>query len=676
MRHRPAALAIVPLLTLPLLQNGAYASGETLLEPVVVTSPRLARDIHDTPAAVGVVDEDQLQQGRQHLQLDESLNRVPGVFLQNRYNFAQNLRLSIRGFGARAPFGIRGIRLMVDGIPETLPDGQSQVDMIDLESARRVEVLRGPSSALYGNAAGGVVDIHTMEGPEPGYVELRGTVGSHDFRRYGAKGGGQQGPWNAHVSAWDMRYEGYREQSRTEKSMVNAKARYDIDSRRSVTTVLTALDQPVGQDPAALTRQQVRENRRQATAGATQVDAGQEVRQQRLGLVYRDAASLPGELTARAFYTNRDFRQQLPFAGNSLVEFDRDFFGTGLDYTDGTRLLGRPLRYTVGTEAAWQRDDRQRTNINSGDRTQNELQKAANMAVFGQTDLDLAPRLTATAGARYDHVRLEIDDNFGDQTGSGRRNFDEISGTLGLAFRLTTDHRVYGNVGTAYETPTFTEIKDADGGAGFSRDIEPQRAINYELGVKGFLGDRARYDIAVFRVDTRNEIIVVGSQDGVNEFDNAGRTRRDGLEAGVEYFLTPDVTVSGAYTLSRYRFRRFGDANQTFDGNRMPGLPDHAFFGELAWRDPAGVYAILDGLVVGRVYANNANDERVSGYGILNARVGTTQRAAGMEVETFVAVNNLTNREYFSNIRVNANGGQYYEPAPERNFFAGLRARF
>ncbi|MCH8503467.1 MAG: TonB-dependent receptor [Ectothiorhodospiraceae bacterium] len=675
MRRRLAAMALAPLVGFS-VAPAAVAEEGTMLEPIVVTSPRLARDVMDTPAAVGVVDEEQLQQGRQQLQLDETLNRVPGVFFQNRYNLAQNLRLSIRGFGARAPFGIRGIRLAVDGIPETLPDGQSQVDMIDLESAQSVEVIRGPSSALYGNAAGGVVDIRTMDGPERSYAELRGTVGSDDFRRYGVRGGGQQGPWNAHISAWDMRYEGYRDQSRTEKSMINAKVRYDIDAGRSLTTVMTALDQPVGQDPAALTRQQVRENRRQATAGAEQVDAGQEVKQQRVGMIYRDAAAFPGELSVRAFYTNRDFRQQLPFAGNSLVEFDRDFFGAGADYTDDTSLLGLPLRYTVGTEAAWQRDDRQRTNISADARTQDELQKATNLALFSQGDLALTPRLTATLGVRYDHVRLEIDDRFGDQTGSGRRNFDEASGTLGMAYRLTDDHRVYGNVGTAYETPTFTEIKDADGGAGFSRDIDPQRAVNYEVGLKGFLGDRAQYDIAVFRVETRDEIIVSGSQDGVNEFDNAGRTRRDGLEAGIEYFLTPQLTLSGAYTLSRYRFRRFRDADERFDGNRMPGLPDHALFGELAWRDPSGVYAILDGLVIGRVYADNANDERVSGYGIMNARVGTTQRAGVMEVETFVAVNNLTNREYFSNIRVNANAGQYYEPAPERNFFAGVRARF
>ncbi len=675
---RLVGLALIPLLGLP--AGPVLGQQDGMLDPIVVTAPRIGRDLQDTPAAVGVVDEEQLQQGRQQLQLDEALNRVPGVYFQNRYNFAQNLRLSIRGFGARAPFGIRGVRILADGFPETLPDGQSQVDAIDLESAQSVEVIRGPSSALYGNASGGVIDVRTMDAPAQPYTELRGTVGSYDFQRYGLRGGGQSGPWSAHVSAWDMQYGGYRDQSRTEKSLFNTKVGYAIDPERSLTMVVTALDQPVGQDPSALTRAEARENPRQAGGQAAQVDSRQEVEQQRVGLRYDDAGTLPGELALYVFYANRDFEQQLPSTFfPSRIEYGREFFGGGAQYTDAIDAGGLPLRYTTGVDMARQRDDRQRYTVTAeGDRdnqTQDELQKGTNIGAYGQLDLRLTDRLTTTLGARFDHVRLSIDDRFGDQVGSGRRNFDELSGTLGLGYQLTDDHRAYANVGTAFETPTFTEIKDAEGGVGFSRDIDSQRAVNYELGMKGFLGDNARYDVAVFRVETRDEIVVVSSEGGVDEFDNAGRTRRDGVEAGIEYFLTPQLTVSGAYTWSRYRFRRFQDGDDRFDGNRLPGLPEHALFAELAWRE-GDVYAILDGLVASQVYADNANSERVPGYGVLNARVGTTARTERLDVETFVAVNNLTNKDYFSNIRVNAAGGRYYEPAPERNFFAGMRVRF
>ncbi len=677
-------LVVLPLATAAItLPPVAAAQDGARLEPITVTSPRLERDLQQTPAAVGVVDEEELQQGRQQLQLDESLNRVPGVFFQNRYNFAQNLRLSIRGFGARAPFGVRGIRILVDGIPETLPDGQSQVDAIDLETAESVEVIRGPSSALYGNAAGGVVDIRTKDGPAEPYAELRGTVGSYDFQRYGVMGGGQSGPWNAHISAWDMQYEGYRDQSRTEKRMANAKATYAIDDQRSVTTVFTALDQPVGQDPGGLNRTEVRDNRRQATANAENLDAGQEVEQQRLGLIYRDGATYAGELTLRGFYTRRDFRQQLPFEGPSLIEYDRDFFGIGGEYTDQYTLAGRPATFVAGVESAWQRDARERFNVeDDGDpdeQTQDAVEKAEDYGVFAQTDVAVTDALDITLGGRYDRVRFEIDDRRpdGDGEASGSQRFDEVSGTFGIGLQLHPDHRWYTNVGTAFETPTFTEFYDPnEPDEGFDPGLGPQRAVNLETGLKGFLGDRAQYDVAVFGVRSRDEIVQVDTDP--DRFDNAGRTRRVGVEAGLEYFVTPELSFTGSYTWSDYRFRRFQseDGSEDFRGNRLPGLPEHNLFLEAAWRETEGFYAIADALIVSNVYADNANNERVSGYGVLNARVGTEHRWQRGRVETFVAVNNITNQEYFSNVRVNAGFGRFFEPAPERNFFTGVRARF
>ncbi|MCP1676217.1 iron complex outermembrane receptor protein [Natronocella acetinitrilica] len=650
------------------------------LEPITVTAPRVERDITRTPQAVSVVQPEDIQDGRQGLQLDESLNRVPGVFMQNRYNFAQNLRVSIRGFGARAPFGVRGIRVFVDGIPETLPDGQSQLDAIDLESVDRIEVIRGPSSALYGNATGGVLDITTRDGPPTPYLELRGTAGSDNFRRYGVRGGGEQGPWNYHFSAWELAYDGFREQSETEKRLFNGKVRYDFDEHRSLTTVFTALDQPVGQDPGGLTRQQVRDNRRGANANAINLDAGQEVEQQRLGLIYEDRAVAGGTLRARTFYTQRDFRQQLPFPGQSLIKFERDFYGLGLDYSNAFSAGNTPVRYIVGVEVDEQRDDRERFGVNpQGEVTgqsQDERQKATAAGTFAQADIGLTDRLDWTVAGRVDRVRFRIDDRLqdgGDQSGS--QSFTEVSAATGFSYQLLPAHAVYASVGTAYETPTFTEFAPPGGGGGFNPDLEPQRAVNAEVGIKGFLGDNTRYDLAVFSVRTRDEIVNV--QTDPNVFGNAGRSRRYGLELGLEHFIGDNLSVSGAWTVSDFRFTDFEDADGTdFSGNRLPGLPKHALFGEIAWREPNGAYAIVDALVVSRVYANNANDENVGGYGLVNTRVGTVQRMGTSEVETFVGLNNVFDRDYFSNVRVNANNAQYYEPAPGRNVYAGVRARF
>ncbi|MCK8515822.1 TonB-dependent receptor [Methylonatrum kenyense] len=666
-----------------LLGTGIGSSGVALaesvrLDPITVTSPRVERDITETAQAVSLVEPEDIQDGRQALQLDESLNRVPGVFMQNRYNFAQNLRVSIRGFGARAPFGIRGIRILVDGIPETLPDGQSQVDAIDLESVDRIEVIRGPSSALYGNATGGVLDIRTMEGPEQRYVELRGTAGADDFRRYGIRGGGQGGGLNYHYSAWELAHDGFREQSETRKQMFNGKLRYDVTSTRSLTTVFTAYNQPLGEDPGGVTREEVRGNRRAAAPNAVNLDAGQTIQQRRLGLTYRDTDLGGGTLQTRVFYTTRDFEQQLPFPGDSLVGFERDFYGIGIDYSNRLSIAGMPLRYIIGGEVDEQRDDRYRFNTFSGNQVQDERQKATAAGAFAQGELGLTERLDLTLASRLDRVRLRIDDRGDGPDVSGSETFDEASASAGLSFQALPEHRIYATVGSSYQTPTFTEFARIDDSGnltgGFNPDLDSQRAVNYELGAKGFLGDRTRYELAVFQVRTRDEIVNTGTDP--NQYENAGRTRRSGVELGLEHFLMSRLSVSGAYTYSDFKFRDFEAQGENFRGNRLGGLPRHAFFGELAWREPGGSYAILDTLLVGRVYADNANNEKVAGYGLINARVGTVQRLGVSELETFVAVNNLLDKDYFSNVRVDAAGGRFFEPAPGRNAYAGVRARF
>jgi iron complex outermembrane receptor protein len=662
------------------------AEADTPDDRVRVTVTRTERALLEAPAAVSKVSEEALQTARQQLQLEEALNRVPGVFFQNRYNFAQNQRVAIRGFGARSPFGIRGIRLLVDGFPETLPDGQAQVDAIDLESVTSAEILRGPSSALYGNAAGGVISLATEDGRglEPG-AQFRTTLGSYGFRRLGVQAGGAFDSWNTYVSAWDLRYDGYREQSETEKRLLNAHIGHQLDAERRIGIVLTALDQPRGEDPSALTRDQVEENRRSAGGQAVQVDSRQVVDQYRLGLRYEDTDLLSGRFEAYAFVAERDFFQQLPSSFfPSLIEFDRKFAGGGLQHSSGFQLGGLPARYTAGFDVARQRDDRRRFNVDrSGERssqTQDELQRADNLGVFVQFDFELTSRWRAVAGLRHDRVDLDIDDRFsspaGESLGSGERSFDETSWTVGLNYLISDDHQLYLNAGTAFETPTFTEIKDAAGGVGFSQDIDPQLARNIELGYRARWTERTSLDLAVFRVNTRDEIVVVSSVDGLNLFDNAGRTERDGVELSLQHRLTDALTFNASYTWSRFRFESFRDGGAIFDGNRMPGLPENVLFAELAWRGGTGAYAIVDVLAVDQLFADNANEESVAGHAVVNTRFGKEFDLGQRQLELFLALNNVTDRRYFSNVRVNATRGRYFEPAPERNVFGGVHLRF
>ena len=354
-------LVLAPVLT----TTGSLAFGQTT-EPeetlvLEVTSSRLVRDLYETPAAVSVVQAPDIRQGQQRLQLDESLNTVPGLFFQNRYNFAQNLRLSTRGFGGRSPFGIRGIRIQVDGIPYTLPDGQSQVDAIDLDSAQRIEVIRGPSSVQYGNAAGGVIDITTALGDElPEGARLRLDGGSHDYRKATIQGNGVRGDTSAIATLSWLNVNGHRNQSEAEKGLFNARLSHDIEAGRRLIATFNALHNPKAEDPGGLSETQAEQDPEQATANAERFDSQQFVDQQTLGLQYRDAAALPGELLVNTFFSRRDFAQQLPFPGSNRVAFDRQFYGVSSQYQQVSTLAGLPLTWVTGVDVHRQSDDRRR----------------------------------------------------------------------------------------------------------------------------------------------------------------------------------------------------------------------------------------------------------------------------------------------------------------------------
>ncbi|WP_163561064.1 TonB-dependent receptor [Halomonas sp. NO4] len=483
------------------------------LPTITVSAPRLERRLYDTPAAVSAVTREEIQRGEQGVRLDEALAPVPGLFLQNRDNFAQGQRISSRGFGARGTFGIRGLHIRVDGIPYTLPDGQAQIDAVDLDSAERIEVIRGPASVLYGNAAGGVIDITTGDGSElrrSPVVRLQG--GSDDFYKLAVRQGGETGNWVHSVSLSALDFDGYREQSAVEKRLLNARLGYRLDDDRTLSALLNVLDLPTAEDPGGLTAEEVAEDRRQAAPDSLALDAGQAVEQQLLGLFYEDRDLAGGELNLRGFVSRRDFEQQLPFPGNSLIDYQRHYYGGGADYTQATALGGLPLRYVAGLDISRQEDDRGRHRVDGQGqiiaRSADEQQNATATGAFLQAELGLTEALDLSAGVRYDRVRMTIDDDyFGDgRDDSGSHTFREWTGSLGLSYRYHPDHQVYATLGNAFETPTFTEFARDDGRGGFNPAIEPQQALNREIGLRGTLADDLRYELVAFSVRVDDEV--------------------------------------------------------------------------------------------------------------------------------------------------------------------------
>lgn len=686
-RAASTALWLTPWLLTTAAQVPAQDNeDETGASPVTiqVTSPRLGRSLYDTPSSLSVVQPDDIAGGQPQLQLDEALATVPGLYFQNRYNFAQNLRLSMRGFGSRAPFGVRGIHLRVDGIPYTLPDGQAQVDAVDLESVERIEVIRGPASVQYGNAAGGVVDITTRTGAGRPGSSLRLDGGSDGFYKGQVQGQGESGPVSASASLSWLDYEGYREQSEVNKGLFNGRVRYEGLRGRTVTTTLNLLETPQAEDPGGLTASQVRNDRQQATNAAVALDAGQEVSQQTLGVIYRDPDIFPGELTLGSFLSRRDFRQQLPFPGPSLIDYERLYYGGYLQYQQSFDLHGRPVQISAGTDAARQQDDRSRYRV-SFDReitgqTQQEDQVATSLGVFVQGDVEWSGGLRTSLGLRHDYLKLAIDDRWlsDGEDGSGSRRFHENSGMFGISYRLAPQRQLYANIGTAFESPTFTEFARPDGRSGFNPDLEPQQTVSRELGMRGVLAGELDYDVALFSADVRNEILPF-DQDGRTFYQNAGKTDRRGIEIGLGWTPAWAWRVTSALTLAEYQLDSFGDNS----GNRMPGLPRQQWVNQLRWRNPDQLYLSLETRYQGKVYAENSNQTRVKDYWLVHLRGGKAFRFGDRQLELFAGIRNLLDEDYFSNIRINANSDRpdpdnrgYFEPAPERHFHAGAELSF
>lgn len=659
----------------------AQTDTEAVLPTVEVSAPRLAREIYATPAAVSTIEQDAIAQGQQRVRLDESLNRVPGVFLQNRDNFAQGQRISIRGFGARAPFGVRGITVMVDGIPYTLPDGQAQLDAIDLDSAERIEVIRGPSSVLYGNAAGGVIDITTADGRDNPGTRLRMGAGSDGYQKMALQNGGVQGDWSHHISLTALNVDGYREQSSTEKYLLNAKLRRELGSDRALTAIINLLDNPRSEDPGALNAREVAEGRDQAAPNSLALDAGQTVDQQLIGLQYEDLSAGEGELYLKGFIAQRDFEQQLPFVGSSRLGYQRDYMGASAEYHHEVTLGNLPLNYIVGVDAVRQKDDRFRNDVNPqgavGEPLADETQTATSTGVFAQGDLALSELLTLSLGTRFDRVDLDVDDDFaadGDQ--SGQRTFNEWSGSAGLSYRYRPQHQAYINTGTAFETPTFSEFANPAGG-GFNPGVEPQKAWNREVGLRGYIAPLALdYDVALFSVRVRDELVPY-DEGGRTFYQNAGDTKRDGVELALGWQLADQWRLDSALTLARYEFDEFATPSERFDGNRIPGLPEQTWVSQLTWENLDERFATLETEYVGDLVADNANETSVDSYWLVNLRVGDGwQLSQQTRLSAYVGLRNLLDEEHYSNVRLNGTFGRFYEPAPGRSVYGGVELSF
>ena len=669
---------------------------QPVLMPEVVTSAtRTERDSFDLPVAIDSVDQRVIQEDKPQVNLSEALNRVPGIAILNRQNYAQDLQISSRGFGARSAFGVRGIRLIADGIPATLPDGQAQAASFNLGSAERIEVMRGPFSSLYGNAAGGVIQLFTADGPPQPTLSGSLSGGSYGMYKGGLQLGGQNGPFNYIFDASRFHLDGYRDHSTTTRDQANAKFKMPLQSG-VLTMLVNTLDQPETQDPLGLSRAQVMANPRQADASATTFNTRKSVRQNQLGLVYDVSLGSADQLQVKTYLGDRQVTQYqaIPLAAQAaatsagaVVDQDFGYEGLGLRWTRNVSAGERPLTFSTGFDydrMAQHRKGYLNNNGISGALKRDEDNTVTNTALYAQLEWKFAPSWAASAGLRHSRLRFNSRDYFiaaGNPDDSGGVSYNKTTPVAGIVLNATPAWNVYANLGRGFETPTLIELAYRPGGAtGLNFALQPATSLHKEIGVKGKLGNAARVNLALFHIDTSDEIVVNSAAGGRTDYKNASKTRREGVEFSVESYLGAGFEAYLAYTWLDAQFTQpftSGTPAVTVSaGNKLPGVPAYALFGELIWRHAAtGFHAGLELRANGKVYVNDVNSAFTDPYTVGNARAGFEQRGKKWRLTEFARVDNVTARQYVGSVIVADGNGRFYEPAPVRNYLLGLNAQ-
>lgn len=674
-----------------LIAAGASAQAAEPSQTVVVTATRTQQSIFETPAAIDAVGGEALREHRLRVNFSEGIGRVPGLNVQNRHNYAQDLQVSSRGFGARASFGVRGVRLLQDGIPLTMPDGQGQTGLFDLDAADKVEVLRGPFAALYGNSSGAVINLITAPAQQS-MLEVNATDAENGLWRLGSTFAGKAQAFDVSGNLSRFQTDGVRVHSTARRDVANVKVRYAPDQRSSLTVIANALDQPETQDPLGLTRAQLDADREQAGTNAIELNTRKSTRHLQGGLAYQRELSAHNQLRLTGYAGDRDLTQYLAnpstgFTGSGgVVNLARRFGGAGLQWDHAGDIAGGSYELTFGVEYDRMKE-RRRGFVNDAG-TRGDLRRDEDDTVYGVNGYAIAEwrptqRWSFAGGVRHSDVQFKIVDYFiigPNPDDSGELSFDSTQPVLGALFEVTPRLNVFVSGGRAFETPTFAELAyRPDGSPGLNLELAAATSNNYEVGAKLLLGEQSRLNATLFRSDTRQDIVTGPSPfPGRNTFVNAARTRREGGELSLQAMTSGSLDLNIAYTYTRARFEQFINfAGLDLSDNRIPGVPAQSAYAEVNWRPAAtGFSTGLEVRWIDRVYVNDVNSAFAEDYAAVNWHVGWRQRVAGWQLNAFARIDNVTDENYVGSVIVNAANDRYFEPSPGRVFYLGVTAGY
>ncbi|HEY2396604.1 MAG TPA: TonB-dependent receptor [Rudaea sp.] len=683
--------------------NDAKAKRIVTLPTIQATANRLDLPPFDIPAASNVVKVVH-DAGQAGANLSETLTGVPGILARDRQNFAQDEQISIRGFGARSTFGVRSIRLLVDGIPATLPDGQGQVSHVNLDSADRVEVLRGPFAVLYGNAAGGVVELWSADGTPAPVTTIAMSAGSDDLFRYSVDTLGTSGQVDYNIAASELIAGGYRQHSRVQRESDNAKFGIDMGAGRKLTVVLNRLDQPVSQDPLGLTKEQFDSDPRQATAVASQFNTRKSVLQDQIGAIYEQQLDPVDRLRLMGYYGHRSIEQfqsipvavqTNPLQSGGVVAPDTGYGGFDLRWTRNGRFADREWTFTAGVSGDVQRQRRRGYENFIGDTlgVQGQLRRdeddnVDNLAAYAQWYWHFQPHWSLLLGVRHDAVHFREHDFYitaANPDDSGQVRYEATTPVAGVDFEPSANTRLYASYGRGFETPSYNELGyRSDGHAGLAFDLMPTYSRNLELGFKWRIAHALDFDTAAFRADSSNDLAVATNTNGRTTYRNIGGSRRQGVEASLIGRLSDDWQLTAAYTRLQARFVNafltctvtpcIDPTTEVAAGSRIPGVPDSYGSLRVAHGADFGWMEAITFIGISAVAVNDTNAQRAAGYGLIDLDASYTfDLGADRRLQLSARLDNAMDRRYVGSVIVNDSNGRYFEPGPGRTWMLGAR---
>lgn len=666
------AFGILLVFPLILMAQTSSKTATITLKEVALEAPKLKTSRFKMPSSISSLNLIPLQGFQQQLSLQEYLRAVPGLFSLNSNNYAQDLRLSIRGFGSRAAFGIRGVKLIVDGIPETTPDGQGQVDNLPLGILRQLEVLRGPSASLYGNAAGGVVYLNTLDSLQGETIIFRATMGSYAYQNYQltTQIGGKKTTALVHLNRTTT--DGFRKFSRLEQNIFNAKIKHELSSRSRVSFQMNYTNSPKAEDPGGLKLEETEVDFMQARGRNVEYNTFEKIDQFKIGFRWEQQWGSHWDLDSYAFYSFRDFYGKLPFENGGIIDLFRNYYGLGTRLTYKETQEQFTHRWQLGIENSSQRDQRERfLNLkgNQGDSVFSQEERFGNFGVSLLDELQWEKVLIRT-GLRYDYQTLGVN------TDTDNQEYTVLNPSIGLSYAIAKNQRVFVNFSTSFETPTLSELSaNPSGEEGLNLDLNPSKAINYELGWKCQTA-LAYFEATSFYIQSSNEILPYELEDfpGRSFYRNVGATIRYGLELAATLQWN-QWAFQASLTQAQYQFDQENEADG-LDGKSLPGIPNSQLFFQLDYTSQADWKWVLSGEHIGSFYADNTNSVEIKNFQKVQFQAQKTVSLSWSEFDFFAGINNLLNTTYFDNIRLNAFGGRFYEPAPGRNFYLGTRFNF